>query len=593
MVTVFQMKQALMDIACDLIAREEELSKLDSYVGDGDHGTTIRQSFQKVRQQLNETSFETMGELFQCCTMALMDTAGGAIGPILASMFMGFSETVGTRTEMDAELLADMLGSGLRYVQDMGGAKPGDRTLVDPLNAAALAAKKSVTFGEAATLHAAAEAAWEGARSTANMIARHGRAKNLGEASIGYVDAGAMSMYYFLRTLEQSLRTSAGAAFSFYVPTKIKFGPGAEKGVGQEIAALGGRVLLVTGIPHGALYDSVVHSLEESGVNWRELDDVEPNPKITTVEKGAALCREQKIKVVLALGGGSAVDCAKGICAAACYKGPAWDLVLDCGKIKEALSLVTVPTLSASGSEMGNAAVLTNSDTKEKLLMVSDLLYPKVSFLDPCCAFTVPRRQTAAGTADIFIHAVEEYFDWSDQEYLVDGITESVMRTCVRYGRMAMDQPECYEARANLMWAAPLAINGLLNCGRRSGWTLHGLQHPLGGFYNVTHGEALAVLLPHWMEMVLTEQTAPRFAQYGRAVFDLIQDENAMETARLAIAKTKEFLFEQLEIPRTLRELGVGEDHLQEMAEMGTQHLNSPYAPVNKGIALKLYRAAL
>lgn len=593
MITVAQMKQALLDAACDLIAREEELSRLDSYVGDGDHGTTIRQSFQRVRRELEGLEPADLGELFQCCTLALMDTAGGAIGPILASLFMGFQQEAGGRTSLDGPSLVRMFAAGLASVQEMGGAMPGDRTLVDPLHAAVRAMEQLGGQDTSALLRAGADAAQTGAADTAHMIARHGRAKNLGEASLGYVDAGAMSMYYLLRAMEQSVRASAPAAFQYYVPVRVRFGPGVAEQVGAEAAALGKRALLVLGILRGEVYQRVVARLAEAGVSFQVLEGVEPNPRITTVERGAALCRESGAELVIALGGGSTLDCAKGICAAACYDGPAWDLVVDGSRIRRALPLITIPTLSASGSEMGNAAVLTNPETREKLLMLSDELYPRVSLLDPTCTYTVPRRQTAAGTADIFIHAAEEYFDWSDRESLTDGITEAVMRTCLRWGRRAMDAPEDYDARADLMWAAPLAINGLLNCGRRSGWTLHGLQHPLGGFYNVTHGEALAVLMPHWMEWVLSEKTAPRFALYGRRVFDLPREQDPMVTARAAIGKTREFFFEQLEIPRTLGALGVDGEHLEEMAEMAVAHLNSPYRPVTKEDAVALYRAAL
>ena len=592
MITVLQMERALRDAAEDLIAREEELSRLDSYVGDGDHGTTIRQSFQKIRQQLGGLDQSTMGELFQCCTLALMDTAGGAIGPILASMFMGFSEAAGDCPSLDSAQLAAMFRKGLDGVQDMGGAKPGDRTLVDPLNAAVEALEGNIRADEGAALHAAAQAAYDGAMATAKMIARHGRAKNLGEASLGYVDAGAMTMYYFIRAMEQSIRASAPAAFRYYVPTDIRFGPDVRMEAGRAAAIFGKRVLLVTGIPAGKLRDEVIEALEGQGLSWYEVNGVEPNPKITTVERGAQLCREKAVDVVLALGGGSTIDCAKGICAAARYSGQAWDLVLDGGRIRDPLPLVTIPTLSASGSEMGNAAVLTNPDTREKLLMLSDALFPRISLLDPVCTFTLPRGQTAAGTADIFIHAAEEYFDWSDQEYLTDGITEAVMRTCVRYGRRAMDEPDCYEARANLMWAAPLAINGLLNCGRRSGWTLHGIQHPLGGYYNVTHGAALAVLMPHWMERILHAGGARRLARYGSAVFGLPGD-NEMETACQAIRKTRELFFDQLELPSTLGQLGVDDAHLEEMARDAVRHLNSPYCPVTEQMVVDLYKAAL
>lgn len=601
--TYQEVKRALLAAAGDLTGREEELSRLDAYVGDGDHGTTIRKAFQRLIDDEEKAQSADFMSLFMTAAMAMMNTAGGAIGPILSSMFMGFSESTAGKAELAVADLADMFEQGMLSVQEMGGAKPGERTMLDALYPAVQSLRGDATGDDHAALCAAADAARVGAESTAQMVAVRGRAKNLAERSLGYVDAGATSMSYFIRAFADSMKPGQAAAapavqspmaFSYYVPTRIRFGDGACEGLAEAVKLYGSTALLVVGIPHTTLaYEEVAAALNAGGIAWQEMDGVDSNPRITSVDVGAAICKEKNVDVIIAVGGGSTIDCAKGIAAAACYEGPAWDLVLDRGKVTEALPLLTVPTMSAAGSEMGNAAVLTNPDTNEKLLLFSDLLFPKVSFLDPTYVYTLPRRQTAAGTADVFIHTLEEYFDSGMDAYLTDGICEAVFKTCLRYGRKAMDVPDDYEARANLMWAAPLAINSLLNCGKRDGWTLHNTQHAIGGFYEVVHGEALAVLTPHWMRKILSEATLGRFVKYGVNVFGIDPTLDPYEIANRAIARTEVYFFDELELHRTLRELGVTDDsHFAQMAEMALRVMGKMYVPLSREDMVALYRAA-
>ena len=594
--TYTEVKTALLHAATDLIGREEELSRLDAYVGDGDHGVTIRKAFQQLITDVEANAPEDFAALFMTAAMAMMNTAGGAIGPILSSMFIGFSTAVNGKQDLSVPELAEMFEGGLLSVQEMGGAKPGERTMIDALYPAVEALKQAKTEEAYQALRAAAEAAAEGAKNTANMIAVRGRAKNLAERSLGYVDAGAMSMAYFFRAFADSMRPKAAEqkpmTFTYFVPTEIRFGMGVTDKLADAVNSFGNTALLIVGIPRNAAYQSVAKTLNNSGITWYEMDGVEPNPKITTVDQGAALCKAKGVDVVIAFGGGSTIDCAKGIAAAACYDGPAWDLVLDRKKLTKALPLLTIPTMSAAGSEMGNAAVLTNPATKEKLLLLSNLLFPKISFLDPTFVYTLPRRQTAAGTADIFIHTLEEYFDSGSDAYLTDGICEAIFKTCLRYGRQAMDCPDDYEARANLMWAAPLAINGLINCGRRDGWTLHNIQHPLGGFYDIVHGEALAVLTPHWMRKILSDQTRERFVKYGVNVFEIDKTREPYEIAREAIERTEKWFFEDLGIARTLRELGADDKHWEEMADMALHEMGKMYVPLSREEIIELYKTA-
>jgi len=259
----------------------------------------------------------------------------------------------------------------------------------------------------------------------------------------------------------------------------------------------------------------------------------------------------------------------------------------------KALPLFVVLTLAATGSEMDAGGVITNTITKVKSGVHGPALYPKVSFLDPTYTYTVPRRQTAAGTADIFTHTIENYFDTAKDTYFVDGVAESVLRTCVKYGPVACEDPTNEEARANLMWCAPWAINGLISCGRNEGWSLHGMQHPIGAWYDITHGEGLAILMPHWMRRCLNDETLFKFVQYGVNVFGIDPNLDPYDIANKAIECTEDFMFNKLGIPRTLSEIGVDDKHFDEMAADAAMGLAHGFVPLTKEDVVELYKKAL
>lgn len=215
------------------------------------------------------------------------------------------------------------------------------------------------------------------------------------------------------------------------------------------------------------LYNKVIKLLKDNDISFFELSGIEPNPRITSVRKGIDICRENNIDLVLAVGGGSTIDCAKVIAAGISYEGDAWDIVLDPSKIKSVIPIASILTLSATGSEMDTGAVITNIETNEKLGTGNPEMAPKFSILDPTYTFSVPKNQTAAGTADIMSHIFEVYFNNTEGAYIQNRMAESILKTCINYGRIAMDEPENYEARSNLMWASSLAINGLLTYGKK------------------------------------------------------------------------------------------------------------------------------
>ncbi len=357
--------------------------------------------------------------------------------------------------------------------------------------------------------------------------------------------------------------------FTYSIPTTVHFGQGQIKKLGAEIAKRSTRVLMVYGggsIKRNGVYDGAVEQLKANGIEWVELGGVEPNPRITTVRKGVALCRENKLDGVLALGGGSTIDCSKAIAAGACYDGDAWDFPSGKATPKTALPIYTVLTMAATGSEMDNIAVISDMDTNEKLAFGAPACLPTVSIMDPTYTCSLPANQTAAGTADIMSHTFENYFSPIEDSFLADSMAEAILKACIKYGPRAIATPDDYEARANLMWCSSWAINGFLDMGKPVAWSVHAIEHELSAFYDITHGVGLAILTPNWMRYVLSEKTEHRFAAYGVNVWGLDASLPQRELAEKAIDMTREF-FCSLGLPATLTEVGIDDSKLELMAQ--------------------------
>ncbi|MDO4188156.1 MAG: iron-containing alcohol dehydrogenase [Lachnospiraceae bacterium] len=354
--------------------------------------------------------------------------------------------------------------------------------------------------------------------------------------------------------------------FTFNIPTDIRFGKDQIECLPNELSKYGNKVLLVYGggsIKRTGLYDTVISLLDKYEVY--ELPGIEPNPKLTSVEEGAKICKEKGIEVILAVGGGSTIDACKHIACAACYDGPAWDLMMDRSKITKALPIAVVLTICATGSEMNSGGVITNEDTKEKLEINSPLLYPRLSICDPTYLYTLPQKQTAAGTVDILSHVLEQYFQPNDEAYITDTLSEAVMRTVIKYGKVAIDNPTDYEARSNLMWSSTVALNHLLTVGKGGGWSVHPIEHVVSAFYDITHGVGLAIITPKWMRFVLTSNTVDRFERYAKEVWG-ITGSDKYAIAMEGIEKTEEF-FKSLGMPLTLYDAGITDDRIKEMAK--------------------------
>ena len=361
--------------------------------------------------------------------------------------------------------------------------------------------------------------------------------------------------------------------FNYSIPTKIFFGKNKIKVLAGEIKNYGSRVLLVYGggsIKKSGIYDKITEILKTNDISFWELSGVEPNPRVTSVRKGIQLCRENEIDLILAVGGGSSIDCAKVIAAGYYYEGDAWDIVLDPRKIKKVLPIATILTLAATGSEMNAGAVITNFDTKEKLGTGHPDMAPKFSILDPTYTYTLPEKQTAAGTADITSHIFEVYFSNTNEAFVQNRMAEAMLKTCIKYGPIALKDPENYEARSNLMWTSSLAINGLLSYGKETEWSVHGMEHELSAYYDITHGVGLAILTPHWMKYILNESTLDKFVEYGVNVWGIDESGDKYAIANEAIEKTREYYI-SLGIPSSLSEVGINEEKLEEMAKQSTR----------------------
>ncbi|WP_294609741.1 iron-containing alcohol dehydrogenase [uncultured Bacteroides sp.] len=352
--------------------------------------------------------------------------------------------------------------------------------------------------------------------------------------------------------------------FIFQNTTKIYFGKDQLVHLAEEIKQYGSRVLLTYGggsIKRIGLYDRIMAVLKETGITVTELSGVEPNPRHTTVNRGADICKKENIDVLLAVGGGSTIDCTKAIAAAAYYDGDSWDLVKQKAQVTKALPILTVLTLAATGSEMDCGGVITNMDTNEKLGLIHPLLQPKVSFLDPTNTFSVNAFQTACGSADIISHVLDvNYFTTGEKMDMASRMQEEVIRTVVKFAPVAIKEPDNYEARANLMWASTWALNGFLDNGIMQAPTCHMIEHELSAFYDITHGLGLAILTPRWMEYILDETTAPQFKNFGVNLFSVDSSLSEMDGAKEAIKRLSDFLYQDLGLQSSLSEIGIKDD---------------------------------
>ena len=373
--------------------------------------------------------------------------------------------------------------------------------------------------------------------------------------------------------------------FDYMTPTRLIFGKESIVKLPEVMRPLGKRVLLTYGggsIKRSGLYDRVKELLKEFEIF--ELSGIQPNPKYDpSVLDGVRICKEKQVDVILAVGGGSVLDCSKAIAAGAKYDGDPWDLITSKVKAQAALPVVDVLTLAATGSEYDPFGVISRTETNDKIGYGDPLLYPVCSILDPVYTFSVSKKQTAAGCADAMNHTIEQYFV-ADSTLLNDGFCESMLKSLMVNARKCIDNPEDYTARAEMMLCCTYGCNGILALGNSySGWPCHGIEHALSAYYDITHGEGLAIITPRWMKHILSEKTIDRFVKYGVNVFGIDASLPKQEIAEKAIEATYRF-FESIGIPMHLSEVGIDESRIDEMAHhiAVNEGLENAYAPLTE-----------
>lgn len=388
-------------------------------------------------------------------------------------------------------------------------------------------------------------------------------------------------------------------SFIYEIPTKVYFGENQlQNNLGQEIKKYGKSTLLVYGggsIKKIGLYQEIIKELQDSNIEIHEFSGIEPNPRHTSINKAIKICKDNNIDSILAVGGGSVIDSCKLIATGRYYEGDAWDFVIGKAKIEKAMPIITVLTLAATGSEMNGTAVISNMETNQKNSIKSPVVLPKVSFLDPTITYSVNQYQTACGSIDILSHIMETYFAKNEGLYMLDSIMEGLMKTVIKYSKIAYNEPKNYEARANLMWASSWAINGFVRMDKQPNiWVCHLLEHQLSAFYDITHGLGLAILTPRYLRYALNENTVERYYKFGVNVWNIDSSLPKMEVAKKAIECLEDLLYKDLGITNNLTELNIDNKNFEEMANrICSSGIVKGFIDLNKEDIVKIFEECL
>lgn len=387
--------------------------------------------------------------------------------------------------------------------------------------------------------------------------------------------------------------------FIFQNTTKVYFGKDQMQYLSGEIGRYGNKMLLVYGggsIKHIGLYEKILNLLYANGMEVVEFSGVEPNPRHTTVNKGAAFCRQEKVDVILAVGGGSVIDCCKGIAATAvAATDDVWDFVEGKEMVQRALPLIAIPTIAASGSEVNAGGVISNLDKKIKRAVKSPLLCPYATFADPTNTFSVSPYQTACGSLDIMSHVFDSaYFSKQEQMDMILNMQETLFRTVIRYAPIAMREPDNYEARANLMWASMWVMNGFLDSGVRQANACHIMEHELSAYYDLNHGQGMAIILPKWLHYILDEITAIRIYRLGKECFGISADLGDIQGAEETIEALSDFCYDTLGLKSHLMDCDIGDEYFEKMAAHACENgpINS-FKPLHKEDVVAIFRECL
>lgn len=348
--------------------------------------------------------------------------------------------------------------------------------------------------------------------------------------------------------------------FEFYAPTKVVFGKDSEKQIGDLICAQGCKKVLVhfggESAKKSGLLDHIFNILEKSGISYVSLGGVVPNPRLSKVHEGIELCKKENVDFILAVGGGSVIDSAKAIGYGNANEGEVWDFYAKTRVPQACTPIGAILTIAAAGSEMSSSSVITNEDGWLKRGCNSDFGRCKFAVMNPELTYTLPEYQTESGCADILMHTMERYFTLEEDTMLTDGIGEALMRTVIQSAKVLKEDPENYDARAQVMWAGSLSHNGLTGCGTSGDWACHQLEHELGGMFDVAHGAGLSALWGSWARYVYHIRPE-RFAQFAVNVLGVTN--NFADSAKTAMAgiRAMEDFYHSVGMPISIAELGI------------------------------------
>ncbi|MBQ8185193.1 MAG: iron-containing alcohol dehydrogenase [Lachnospiraceae bacterium] len=388
--------------------------------------------------------------------------------------------------------------------------------------------------------------------------------------------------------------------FEYYTPTRVVFGKDTESQVGKLVKDQGAKKVLIhygggSVIRSGLLF-RVEEALRAEGIDYVLLGGAVPNPRLSKVYEGIDLCKKEGVDFVLAVGGGSTIDSAKGIAYGIANEGDVWDFYLKKRQPSACAPLGVVLTMAATGSEMSDSSVVTNEEGWLKRSAKSNLSRPKFAILNPQLTYTLPEYQTMCGCVDIMMHTMERYFSHETDTELVDSIAEGLLCTMMNNAKILLTDPENYDARSEIMWAGSLSHNGLTGCGRKGDWACHQLEHELGGLFDVAHGAGLSAVWGAWARYVYKEDAA-RFVKFAVNVMGLAENkENPEETALAGIEAMEDF-FRSIKMPVTIGELGytLTEEQFKELAYkcsfMDTRTIGG-FKVLDKADMEKIYRLA-
>ena len=382
--------------------------------------------------------------------------------------------------------------------------------------------------------------------------------------------------------------------FEFYNSTKIIFGEGSLEKLTEALKTCEKNVLLAYGkgsIKKEGIYDAVMKILLYCGKNVTELEGIMPNPTAAKVREGVKLCKDNKVGLILAVGGGSVIDCCKAIAVGSVIEEDFWDSLYKSRKVTHnPLPIGTVLTMVGTGSEMNGFGVITNEEIKVKAGFFSPYVYPLFSILDPTYTYSLPKYQMVSGICDILSHLMEQYFSGT-QDNVSDDLNEALMKSIVKNARKAVINPRDYTARSNIMWGATVALNGLLGCGTTEDWEVHQIEHQIGAYYNVAHGMGLAAVSASYFRFIY-KSGLHKFRQYAVNVWDVDEADKTDEAIALEGIDRLEAFFKEIGAATSLRDLGIADKSKLNEIAFSCNLLTSGYRTLTHEDVRAIFEAA-